>query len=107
MKVDKQREAFEAWVKREYPYYTDMSLEWMDQYNEYALDEIQLAFESWEAAQQAQWQPIETAPRDGERILICEPEFITVAYFESGMFQDGERYYDPDYWMPLPPEPNK
>jgi hypothetical protein len=55
------------------------------------------------------WQPIETAPRDGTRVLL---------YFESrwtlgGTFNDlsndwlidGDHEEPPTHWMPLPPAP--
>lgn len=80
--MDKQREAFEAWVKREYPYYTDMSLEWMEQYNEYVLDEVQMAFKSWQADQQAKldnyWEP---SGKDYDRSIHHNPDASAWAEF--------------------------
>jgi len=68
------------------------------------------------------WQPIETAPKDGTAILIYEPppnwptEKVGVVYvvvWESDYVKawveaDGERYRtfdDSTHWMPLPQPP--
>lgn len=70
-----------------------------------------------------QWQPIETAPKDGTRILIYQPdgqwksrrdrrlEYIDVAYWhtpgnpEHPGFWTGGLTYRPTHWMPLPEPP--
>ncbi len=58
-----------------------------------------------------QWQPIETAPRDGAKILTWSPKIgCREAYYSSGEWQDidvildGE--WEPTHWQPLqePPE---
>lgn len=43
-------------------------------YKDYILQEAlkEIAFNAWQAAQ-PQWQPIETAPKNGEMILVCLP----------------------------------
>lgn len=70
----------------------------------------------------AEWQPIETAPRDGTEVLVFvmaprqpiqeEPDRCLVAYF-SGKY--GEEYWDSwergfsvkaTHWQPLPEYPN-
>jgi hypothetical protein len=70
-----------------------------------------------------QWQPIETAPRDGTAVLLTDGFDVAVARWEdTGMrFQnlawvvsryiDGEYnstvdFDDPTHWMPLPPKPS-
>lgn len=71
----------------------------------------------------SEWQPIETAPRDGTWILICqygcsEPSRL-VASFDDGWGADGWwlccdgknpelplRGPEPTHWMPLPKLPN-
>ena len=78
-----------------------------------------------------QWQPIETAPKDGTRILVRDPEYpgaagISVAWWTDtdpgwhdsdngvGWWINGtvadwhlEEYLElhPDLWMPLPAAP--
>ena len=59
------------------------------------------------------WQPIETAPRDGTRILLYFPamdkgERIFAGPFAHGMWQIGvwfARPPNPTHWQPLPPPP--
>jgi hypothetical protein len=58
-----------------------------------------------------QWQPIETAPKDGTVVLACEidyyPESVASANFESGSWwwhMEGSRA-TPTHWQPLPPPP--
>ena len=62
----------------------------------------------------SEWQPIETAPKDGRDILIFHPRMgeMFVAYWSDGsnrfMFStmtalDGGE----THWMPLPPAPSR
>ncbi len=73
------------------------------------------------------WQDIETAPRDGTRVLVCTPEgYVYIASWASERLWDDENeggtwmvfdcedyYYSialkgersPTHWMPLPPPP--
>jgi hypothetical protein len=57
----------------------------------------------------SEWQPIETAPRDGTRILVSDADgFMIVAFWfadgwDDGDFRSGLTW--PQYWMPLPPPP--
>lgn len=71
-----------------------------------------------------EWQPIETAPRDGSTILIGSKGFVSEAKYGSyklrGEEKVGWHWYDADdswysmdfdglspitHWMPLPPPP--
>lgn len=78
------------------------------------------------------WQPIETAPRDGTEILLCQATdadgeaigekawgiFVQVAAWWSADDDDGGEWivycsrvqeprlhFQPTHWMPLPPNP--
>jgi len=62
------------------------------------------------------WQPIETAPKDGTEVLIfvssfMHPAFIVSAFWDDGLWWDiHDHGYNPDYvnhWMPLPPAPDR
>ena len=64
----------------------------------------------------AEWQLIETAPRDGTVILgYADGEMATVEWCDLGKYwslmvegsyaEDGE--WTPTHWMPLPDPPNE
>ena len=64
----------------------------------------------------ARWQPIETAPKDGTKILAYDPDrggSCEILYWGSwkgkGAWQDDEAngYYEPSHWMPLPEPPQQ
>ncbi len=70
-----------------------------------------------------EWQPIETAPKDGQYVLLYGPNLsrrphgqVVAAYFEYQIeywhVEDGKfgpyplRGPAPTHWMPLPEPPN-
>lgn len=74
-----------------------------------------------------QWQPIETAPKDGTEILLCQATnadgkpitgtswgiFVQVAAWWEGdgwtvycsLVQEPSLHFEPTHWMPLPTNP--
>lgn len=63
----------------------------------------------------SEWQPIETAPRDGTRVLVyfARGGTMGLAYYSESAV-DGFNWFDdaddaacghPTYWMPLPEPP--
>ena len=59
----------------------------------------------------AEWQPIETAPRDDTEILVfCEDGGILIGCFAGGMWWIEQTFYEkrkPTHWMLLPNPPKE
>jgi len=63
----------------------------------------------------AEWKPIETAPKDGRRILVWRPkinEFCSHVGIErwrsinnTGCWINSPSMCQPSHWMPLPGKP--
>jgi len=54
----------------------------------------------WHAALESQWQPIETAPRDGTEILMSWPYGFVGS---DGLYKHS--FTNATHWMPLPAPP--
>lgn len=63
----------------------------------------------------SEWQPIETAPKNGSRVLLWNPEWsgpCTAQFYgdAAGGWKLDKRMppfaYQPTHWMPLPAPPN-
>lgn len=59
------------------------------------------------------WQPIETAPKDGKKILVLAAPGIYIAWWSDGNWEDHQRMFNggaalkPTHWMPLPAPPEE
>jgi len=58
------------------------------------------------------WQPIETAPKDGTGVLVYSNGRVVSAYFSKSQDEWLEvihdySFYDPTHWMPLPELPKE
>lgn len=54
----------------------------------------------------AEWQPIETAPKDGRWLLLGSATNCFMGYWEFGEWKDQrDAVRDPTHWRPLPAKP--
>jgi hypothetical protein len=58
------------------------------------------------------WQPIESAPKDGTRVMLADAEWTDIGRWriESQLWMDDDDAgwtdpFWPTHWMPLPPPP--
>jgi len=95
-----QRKAFEDWVKTVGD-------------GIFARHYMNLMWEAWQAAQSLQdgWQPIESAPKDGTKVIICSSEYSPiVAAFKGSQWEKRAGSFVahlPTHWMPLPAAPQQ
>ena len=58
-----------------------------------------------------EWQPIETAPKDGEEFMVWDGARTTLAYWWSvgrcWWARDFNEELKPTHWMPIPPPPGR
>jgi len=54
-----------------------------------------------------EWQPIETAPKDGTVIIVYAPDFFQTAAWTDGIWTNASESWlgDVTHWMPLPEPP--
>lgn len=100
---DARYDAFE--FRREYDKYGPTEAAW-------SVWQARAALQGAQAPQAGGWLPIETAPKDGTRILIFAPlDGVLSSTFEHGLWQglpwrrEGARIGQPTLWQPLPPAP--
>jgi hypothetical protein len=49
------------------------------------------------------WQPIETAPKDGRRIIVSDLRYAEIVVWSGyWMDRDGEECRDMGWWIPMP-----
>ena len=58
----------------------------------------------------SEWQPIETAPKDGTHIILTGDDIVAEDYWMKWRVDDTEswahfQYVKPTHWMPLPTPP--
>lgn len=87
---------------------------------EYRFERVRSAYTAWDAAlaherAKTAWRPIETAPKNGDPILIgCDrTQSIRWAVWSEGFWRDGQASVggriagvpSPSHWRPLPEPP--
>ena len=115
--LERCRDAFERWCKSQWPYTFERSPTAINLYHVWEVQNLWEAFQAaWQAAQ-PKWLPIESAPRDGTKILVLEDCDVFAAHFnDTG---DDDSYWSvycgqpavyqprPTHWMPLPAPPSE
>lgn len=74
-------------------------------------DDLRLIEEALAALEKGGWQPIETAPKDGEWIMTIlqgsqyngEPYIPAITMWDlEGWIDENHNYHHPTHWKPLP-----
>lgn len=55
-----------------------------------------------------EWQPIETAPKDGRDILVMDGDWLTIGWWSGEEWCRQDLHLslsNPTHWMPLPEPP--
>jgi hypothetical protein len=114
-----ERDHFEVWAASDHRCIQPNELEERSDENNhyYDHDTDNAAFIGWKAARAAlrslpEWQPIETAPKDGSSVLLFEPDGLGrfVGYWNvprqafAALTSVWET--EPTYWQPLPQPPH-
>jgi hypothetical protein len=115
-----ERAEFEKWARS-----LNVNVSDRDDGGDYYWPFAQAAWQAWQARaalsapQDSGWQPIDTAPKDGTRVLIAlwawnQPNTERLYYWAE--FCEGEwcepdnldiQYFAPTHWRPLPPPPGE
>ena len=62
---------------------------------------------------QIAWQPIETAPKDGTKVLLADSSVAADGYFDYLLNKGNGSWVwpyvkrEPTHWKPMPPHPGK
>ncbi len=110
-----EQEKFEAWHLAQFGVRPDRATD--TTHVDYLREHHQLMWRGWQAAIESQWQPIETAPKDGTVIFgfwksdtaELHNKYSMSRWFDSAWFDpDGiSEYSTPSSWMPLPQPPKE
>lgn len=99
--MNSERAAFDRWYD---PYY-------LGDHSEKDAVTRAYAWAGWQAASATKvdrWQPIESAPKDGTRVLVWDgEEWLARWQAYNGGYWDADEYIseNPTHWMPLPAPP--
>lgn len=99
-----------------HPIYSEGIIELADNLCGLATDIFLDISKKFELKEREKWQPIETAPKDGEAIILTNGGAVVYGYFEEDcnkwLYHDYPDNYNlypfiPTHWMPLPEPPTE